>query len=517
MATIRAGSIIAGKYHVERALSQGGMGSLWVARQLQLQRLVAVKLMEPSLAASPASRSRFEREAQAAALIQSPHVVQIHDYGVEHDTPYIVMELLEGEDLGRRLKRQRRLPIATVARIFGQICKALRKAHEAGMVHLDLKPANIFLARDDDDEIVKVLDFGIAKMINADAATEVTATGVVLGSVHYMSPEQVRGRRGLDHRSDLWSLGVIAFRAITGELPFGGTQIGDVLVKVCADPIPRASSVFPGVDPAVEAFLLRALERDPEARFQSARELAAALALLAWQGTPETPRPPQISLSNEIAPIDSPRVVLGPAIAIAAPAPSFSPMVAMTHAPLTATTKLPPDPPPSSPSWRAPADAGTLTGSPRVSDLPTTMQHGAAPKRAWGSAILAAFGLVAVVAAGVIGSLALSGRHAKTTAAAALSPVAAAPSELPPPSSAAPTPPPPALSAAPPPIPEPAREIDLEAAAPPAKTPGSDATTTTTKTKGKAATAPTSSAQTKTRSAPSSPPPPKKLNPELGF
>ncbi|MEP7127071.1 MAG: serine/threonine-protein kinase, partial [Byssovorax sp.] len=309
MATIEVGTIIAGKYRVESPLSQGGMGSLWVARHLQLQRLVAIKLMDPLLAASAQGRARFEREAQAAALIQSPHVVQIHDYGVERDTPYIVMELLEGEDLGRRLKRERRLPLGTIASYFSQITKALRKAHEAGMVHLDLKPANIFLARDDEDEIVKVLDFGIAKMITPADATEATATGVVLGSVHYMSPEQARGRRGLDHRSDLWSLGVIAFRAITGELPFGGTQVGDVLVKVCADPIPRASAVAAGIGPEVDAFLLRALDRDPGARFQSARELTAALTRLAWPGDPRAPR---LSTVSEQGAIAAPRAAPAP-------------------------------------------------------------------------------------------------------------------------------------------------------------------------------------------------------------
>jgi serine/threonine-protein kinase len=485
MATIEVGTIIAGKYRVERQLSQGGMGSLWVARQLQLQRLVAIKLMEPSLAASAQGRSRFEREAQAAALIQSPNVVQIHDYGVERDTPYIVMELLSGEDLGRRLKRERRLPLPALATYFGQITKALRKAHEAGMVHLDLKPANIFLARDDDDEIVKVLDFGIAKMIIPGDATEATATGVVLGSVHYMSPEQARGRRGLDHRSDLWSLGVIAFRAITGELPFGGSQVGDVLVKVCADPIPRASSVLPGLAPEVDAFLLRALDRDPEARFQSARELTAALTQLAWPGDP---RAPQLSIAGDVARAEAPRAGPAPVVARPPAAPMYPPPATTPDAPHAATAQ-----------WPAPAEAGTLTTSPGVSDL--VLREPLAPaKRGFPVAVLGAIGIVSVLAAVLIGSFAVLIRPARTTVSAAVIPPAAAPPDEPPP------PPSPVVAAT-------AREIEVEAPPEPEPAPP-PAVKVASSAQPKPASPPIVAAASKPRSPP---PAPKKPNPALGF
>lgn len=491
MATIEAGTIIAGKYHVERQLSQGGMGSVWIARQIQLQRRVVIKLMEPSLAATAQGRARFEREAQAAALIQSPHVVQIHDYGVERDTPYIVMELLEGEDLGRRLKRERRLPLTTVANIFGQITKALRKAHEAGMMHLDLKPANIFLARDDEDDIVKVLDFGIAKMITTAPDTEVTATGVVLGSVHYMSPEQVRGRRGLDHRSDLWSLGVIAFRAITGELPFGGTQVGDVLVKVCADPIPIASTVAPGISPEVDAFLLRALTRDPDGRFQSAREFAAALALLAWPGEP---RAPQASIASGIAPVDAPRVVVKP--------PAATAKAALVDPSIAATQELfPAAPQSSSASWTAPPEAGTLTSVAGASALAATMERGSRSTRPWKTASLAAFGIVSIVAAGVIGSAALSAHRRTTPTIASTIPAAAPPDESAPRTI-------PALAPT-------AREVEVEP--PPQKTsapvPSTAPSARATPTASPSAVAPIKPAGRPPPVAPT----PKKPNPALGF
>jgi serine/threonine-protein kinase len=472
MATIEAGSIIAGKYRVERPLSQGGMGSLWVARHLQLQRLVAVKLMDPLLAATAQGRVRFEREAQAAALIQSPNVVQIHDYGLEQDTPYIVMELLTGEDLGRRLKRDRRLPLPVVAAIFAQITRALRKAHDAGMIHLDLKPANIFLARDDEDEIVKVLDFGIAKMITNDQVTEVTATGVVLGSVHYMSPEQVRGRRGLDHRSDLWSLGVIAFRAITGELPFGGTQIGDVLVKVCADPIPLASTVLPGLPSEVDAFLLRALSRDPEARFQSARDLSAALTLLA---SPAGTRPAALSISGESTVTDASRVLTGPAVA------------------QTAASRI------DLPASPVPIEPGTLTSYPRVADLAATTELGAGARPSWKIASLAAFGVASVIAAGFIGSAALSSRGPGAAVSASAIPLAELPQA-----------PAPAVIPAPP---ESVREVEIEPppAVIPAPTAAASATSKPVASPKVAAAIKPASGATPVLAAP------KKANPALGF
>jgi serine/threonine-protein kinase len=286
MTSIQEGSLIAGKYRVERALAQGGMGSIWVARHVQLDSLVAIKLMDPACASTDEGRARFEQEARAAALLQSPHVVRVSDFGVEGNTPYMVMELLQGEDLGQCLRRVRRLPLRTTAVILTHAARALRKAHDAGIVHRDLKPANLFIAQQDDEQIIKVLDFGIAKQIGLGEARDTTRTGVVLGSVHYMSPEQARGYRHIDHRSDLWALGVIAFRALTGRVPFPGKEAGDVIVKICSDPIPKASEIAPDLGPAIDAFFARALARDRDQRFQSAVEMAAVFAALAGLGRP---------------------------------------------------------------------------------------------------------------------------------------------------------------------------------------------------------------------------------------
>jgi serine/threonine-protein kinase len=381
MGSIREGAVVAGKYQIERPLTRGGMGSIWVARHLKLDMPVAVKLMAPALAETAEGRARFEREARAAALIQSPNVAQIHDYGVEDGTPYIVMELLAGEDLGARLHRVRRLSIHAVAAMFGQLAKGLRRAHDVGIVHRDLKPANIFLAGGgDDDEIVNVLDFGIAKLTGAGQAEDATATGLVLGSIHYMSPEQARGVRELDHRSDLWSLGVIAFRAIVGRLPFPGAQMGDVILKICSEAIPRPSDLAPDLGPDVDAFFARALARDPDARWQTARELAAALAQLAALTPAATPPPAPPSL-----PIAAPasRRYATPAYATPAPVLGLDLRAAAPPSPTSSHAA------PNDPSWLTPQVPGTL-GSAHVRSLAPPPDAGAPcafrsspPGRSW--------------------------------------------------------------------------------------------------------------------------------------
>jgi serine/threonine protein kinase len=281
MISFQQGTLIAGRYRLERALAQGGMGCVWVARHLQLDTEVAIKFMTPQFAASADARARFEREARASAQLKLQNAVQVHDYGVEDESPFLVMELLEGEDLEARLRRERRLTIAATLAILDPVCRALRRAHEVGLVHRDLKPGNIFIARQGGDEVVKILDFGIAKDTGASFGGAATRTGAMLGSPQYMSPEQVRSSNRVDLRSDLWSLGVIAFRCLTGQLPFPSDEVGEVLVDVCTAPIPRPSQVAPDLGPEVDRFFERALVRDLGQRFQSAGELIEAFAATA--------------------------------------------------------------------------------------------------------------------------------------------------------------------------------------------------------------------------------------------
>ncbi|XXZ63312.1 protein kinase [Sorangium sp. So ce341] len=281
-------------------LARGGMGAIWVGRHVQLDAAVAIKLMAPEYAASSTARARFEREARAAAQLKIPNVVHVHDYGIEGETPFLVMELLDGEDLETRLAREGRLSLSATLGVVAQVCKALRRAHEMGIIHRDLKPANLFLARQDDEEIVKVLDFGIAKAQGALLAGKETKTGTLVGSPYYMSPEQVRRSKTLDWRSDLWSVGVIAYRCVTGRLPFPGEEIGEVFVAICTEDVPLASSLAPELGPEVDRFFSRAFMREPERRFQSASELAEALSAAAAAPGAETgaPRPPAPAGAN---------------------------------------------------------------------------------------------------------------------------------------------------------------------------------------------------------------------------
>jgi serine/threonine-protein kinase len=281
--------VLAGRYRLERQLGKGGMGSVWLAEHLALRSWVAVKLMDPAIAATPEGAERFRREAQAAASLRSAHVVQVLDYGVHETTPYLVMELMQGESLAGCLERERRLsPERTVA-IMTQVARALGRAHSAGIVHRDLKPDNIFLVREDDQELVKILDFGIAKTPQSQFGGMETRTGVTMGTPYYMSPEQVEGKKAVDFRTDLWAMAVIACECMTGVRPFDGSTFGELLLNICARPIPTPSSqglYLPGFD----EWFAKATNRDPEQRFASAQELANSLKDVVAPGV--RPGPP---------------------------------------------------------------------------------------------------------------------------------------------------------------------------------------------------------------------------------
>ena len=275
------GTVVAERFRLVRELGQGGMGSVWQAHHMGLDIPCAVKFIHAEVAQLPEIRQRFEREAKAAAQLRSPNVVQILDYGVSDSIPYIAMEFLEGEDLAARLKRCDRLPSHETASIVSQVARALVKAHAAGLVHRDLKPENVYLVRDDDREIAKVLDFGIAKSNTSllGGNDHSTKTGSLLGTPHYMSPEQAQGTKAVDYRSDLWSLAVLAYRCVTGKLPFDSEALGDLLVQIIVNPVPVPSQVAPGVPRTFDAWWVRAAARDPAQRFQSAKELADALSV----------------------------------------------------------------------------------------------------------------------------------------------------------------------------------------------------------------------------------------------
>ncbi len=324
------GALVADKYRLTRILGKGGMGSVWEGIHISLGTRVAVKFIEAQYAGSTEARRRFENEARAAAKLRSKHVVKVYDHGVSADgRPYIVMEYLAGEPLDTRLDRVGRLTLQETAVILLQVGRALAKAHDAGIVHRDLKPENIFLVWDDDDQadVAKVVDFGIAKFTDAAmGVSSSTRTGSVLGTPYYMSPEQARGLRSVDHRSDLWSLGVIAFRCVAGRLPFDGEAVGDLLVKICTAPVPLASQFAPGLPPEFDSWVLRALARDPAERFGSASELVESLCQVAGVGG----RLPQTSVLN------SGQSQAIPAATISSTSAGFS-SEGGTHSPFSAT------------------------------------------------------------------------------------------------------------------------------------------------------------------------------------
>lgn len=279
-------TVVAGRYRLEKEIAHGGMGSVWMALDDSLERHVAIKFMDGGLAASSAARRRFEREAKSSAKLRGHNVVQIFDYGVDDERPFLVMELLEGEDLGARLRRSGdRLSMKELVPIALGTASGLEVAHAAQVVHRDLKPANVYLAKSGIEEIVKLLDFGLAKALGVDptAAKVTTATkkGLMMGTPLYMSPEQARASKQVDHRADLWSFAVVLFRALTGHLPFKGDLLADLLMQICVKPIPPPSSFAPDLPKGADAFFERALRRDPAERFQSAREMGAAFAELA--------------------------------------------------------------------------------------------------------------------------------------------------------------------------------------------------------------------------------------------
>ena len=275
------GTVILGRYRLDSILGKGGMGSVWRAEHLQLRSPVAIKLLDDAISHNQQMLARFMREAQAAALLRSPHVVQILDFGVEDGTAFIAMELLRGESLAERVARLQRLPAEEVIGFLSQVLRAIAKAHEAGIVHRDLKPDNIFICADE-PEFAKVLDFGVAKVTASEltaAAFGGTAPGVMIGTPYYMSPEQMRAR-DVDARSDLWSIAVIAYECLVGARPFTGDELGELVLAICtgAAPLPSQNASVPA---GFDEWFVKATQRDRERRFGSAREMAEELLKLS--------------------------------------------------------------------------------------------------------------------------------------------------------------------------------------------------------------------------------------------
>jgi len=270
-----------------KKLGEGGMGSVWTAQHLGLHTQVAVKFLAVHMTQDAAAAARFQREAMAAARIKSPHVVQMFDHGMSPEFgPYIVMELLEGETLSAFVQRHGRLTPQYTAKIVAQLCRALSKAHAQGIIHRDIKPDNVFLIDPEQEAFVKVLDFGIAKNLRDEM--NVTSTGTMMGTPHYMSPEQMLSSKHVDLRADLWATAVLAYHALTGEVPFDGETFGAVAIAVTQAEFAPAFSKYGAGSPELDGWFKRALARDINARFGSAEELAETFARAAGVVAPST-------------------------------------------------------------------------------------------------------------------------------------------------------------------------------------------------------------------------------------
>jgi eukaryotic-like serine/threonine-protein kinase len=279
------GEVIDGKYRVVRELGEGGMGSVFEGHSIRLNRRVAIKVLNADMAKQKMAVARFEREAQAAANIGSMHVVDVYDLGdLPNGDRYMIMEFLEGQSLQARLDAKGRLAPHAIAEIVIQLLVGLEKVHDAGIIHRDLKPANLFLTRGEGGgDLVKILDFGVCKVTEKapSAADFATGVGAVLGTLGYMSPEQVEfGSKDLDTRADLYSVGVILYRAVTGSLPYGASTVIDLLCLLREGRAPQIADLADDVDKGFTAIVSKALEWDRTARYPTAKALRQAL--VAW-------------------------------------------------------------------------------------------------------------------------------------------------------------------------------------------------------------------------------------------
>jgi len=276
------GEIVAGKYRIESEIGAGGMGVVLGAQDTSLGRAVAIKFLSPSKSRRDGAVQRFLREARAAASIESEHVVRVFEVGtLPSGSPFIVMEHLRGADLSQVLAARGGLPIDEAVDYLLQACEALGEAHGRGIVHRDLKPHNLFVAtRPDGSPCVKVLDFGISKAIE-EGAPNLTSTDQVMGTPLYMSPEQVRSLKNVDHRSDIWALGSILFELLTASPIYEAPSASALCAMIAMDPPARLRDKRPAAPPELEAIILRCLHKDPAGRFQDVGALAAALAPFA--------------------------------------------------------------------------------------------------------------------------------------------------------------------------------------------------------------------------------------------
>jgi len=294
------GDVIGGKYRLIDPLGEGGMGAVWIAENLSIRGAeVAVKVLHANFARDPDAVRRFRAEAEATVRIGHPSIVRVFDYGQSDDgSPYMVMERLHGESLADRLERDRSLPVAEAVEVVTAVLEALDAAHQREILHRDMKPENIFMAREGDVVRPKILDFGVSKFLGDDAERVcMTRTGALIGTPAYMSPEQARGETAIDLRSDVWAMGVILYELLTGRLPYEAANYNAMMIRIATEGHLPLTEALPDIDPVLASIAERAMARTARERYASARQMREAL--LAWsrgegvlEATPRGSLPP---------------------------------------------------------------------------------------------------------------------------------------------------------------------------------------------------------------------------------
>lgn len=345
--SLATGDIIDGKYRIVRLLGEGGMGAVYEGENVRIHRKVAIKVLHAGVAENEDAVQRFEREAQAAGRIGSEHITEVLDLGNLPDGDrFMVMEYLEGDELSNRIRQKGKLTAEETYKIAYQILEGLKAAHGAGIIHRDLKPDNVYLlkAKRGTEDFVKILDFGISKFsaLSGESGFSMTRTGAVMGTPYYMSPEQAKGAKGMDARADLYSVGVILYECLTGQVPFNADTFNELLFKIVLETPPPLEQLVPELDPNFSSLVTKSMAREPAHRFQSAQEFQDALTNWARTGlgtsvhpAAQAPgvRPPEPIASSGVKPnattpgawsqtgsgqVEAPKKSSGPVVAIAA-------------------------------------------------------------------------------------------------------------------------------------------------------------------------------------------------------
>jgi len=283
--SLSTGDVIDGKYRIVRLIGEGGMGAVYEGENIRIHRTVAIKVLHAGVAENADAVQRFEREAQAAGRIGSEHIVEVLDLGNLPDGDrFMVMEFMDGDSLSARIQNRGRLTANETYPVARQILEGLAAAHGAGIIHRDLKPDNVFLlkTRGGQADFVKLLDFGISKFsaLSGESGFSMTRTGAVMGTPYYMSPEQAKGAKGMDHRADLYAVGVILYECVTGRVPFNADTFNELLFKIVLETPQPIEQVVPDSDPEFNKIVQRAMAREPGVRYQTSREFQEALD--AW-------------------------------------------------------------------------------------------------------------------------------------------------------------------------------------------------------------------------------------------